>query len=86
MHANDLSYSGKPEDEIKKYKKGDEIEVKVLEIKPKEQKIKFGVKQLKEDPFNIFKDKKVNDIITVKVKSTSSKGILFHQKEVIWKF
>ena len=75
LHANDLSYTDKPEDEIKKYSKGDEIEVKVLEIKPKEQRIKFGVKQLQEDPFNQFKDKKVNDVITVRVKSTSSKGI-----------
>ena len=76
LHANDLSYSTKPDDEIKKYKKGDEIKVKVLEIKPKDLRIKFGVKQLQEDPFNIFKDKKANEVITVKVKSTSSKGIL----------
>ena len=76
MHANDLSYSSKPDEEIKKYKKGDEVEVKVLEIKSQDQKIKFGMKQLKEDPFNIFKNKKVNDILTVKVKSTSSKGIM----------
>ncbi len=76
LHANDLSYTAKPEEEIKKYNKGDEIEVKVIEIKIKEQKIKFGVKQLKEDPFNIFKDKKVNDILTVKVNSTNSRGIM----------
>ncbi len=76
LHANDLSYSGKPEDEIKKFNKGDEIEVKVLEVKPKDQRIKFGIKQLEEDPFDSFKDKKVNDILTVKVKSTSPKGIL----------
>ena len=57
LHANDLSYSSKPDDEIKKYKKGDEIEVKILEIKPKDQKIKLSVKQLKEDPFNLFKEK-----------------------------
>ncbi len=76
LHANDLSYSGKPEDEIKKYNKGDEINVKVLEVKPKDQRIKFGVKQLEEDPFDAFKDKKVNDILTVKVKSTSPKGIM----------
>ena len=81
LHANDLSYSSKPEDEIKKFQKGDEIEVKVLEVKPKEQRIKFGVKQLKEDPFNIFKDKKVNDVITVKVKSTGSKGIFVSPEE-----
>ena len=75
-HANDLSYSGKPEDDVKKFKKGDEIEVKVLEIKPEDQRVKFGVKQLGNDPFEIFKDKKVNDIITVKVKATNSKGIM----------
>ena len=76
LHANDLSYSEKPEEEIKKYKKGDEVEVKVIEIKPKDQKIKLSVKQLKEDPFNIFKNKKESDVITVKVISTNPKGIL----------
>ncbi len=76
LHANDLSYSGKPEEDIKKYNKGDDIEVKVLDIKSKDQKIKFGVKQLHEDPFNALKNKKVNDIVTVKVLSTSPKGIL----------
>ena len=34
------------------------------------------MKQLKDDPFNIFKNKKIKDILTVKVKSTSSKGIM----------
>mgnify|MGYP001345516546 FL=1 len=76
LHANDLSYTGKPEEELKKYKKNDEIEVKILDIRAKEQKIKLGVKQLQEDPFNFFKDKKVKDIVTVKVHSTSSKGII----------
>ena len=76
LHANDLSYLGKPEEQIKKYNKGDEIEVKVIEVKSKDQRIKFGVKQLQEDPFTIFKNKKINDVITVKVKSTSTKGIL----------
>ena len=76
LHANDLSYTGKPEEELKKYKKSDEMEVKILDIKAKEQKIKLGVKQLREDPFNFFKDKNVKDIVTVKVHSTSSKGII----------
>ena len=71
-----MSYSQKPEEDIKKYNKGDDIEVKVLDIKSKDQKIKFGVKQLQEDPFNALKNKKVNDIVTVKVLSTSPKGIL----------
>ena len=76
LHANDLSYIGKPEEELKKYKKSDELEVKILDIKAKEQKIKLGVKQLQEDPFNFFKGKNVKDIITIRVHSTSSKGII----------
>ena len=58
LHANDLSYSSKPEDEIKKYQKGDEIEVKVIEIKPKEQKIKFGINNYKKIHLIFLKTKK----------------------------
>ena len=75
LHANDLSYSGKPEDELKNYKKGDALKVKVLEIKKDEQKVRVGLKQLGPDPFEWFKGKKVNDVITVKVISTDNKGL-----------
>ncbi len=75
LHANDLSYSGKPEDELKNYKKGDTLKVKVLEIKKDEQKVRVGLKQLGPDPFEWFKGKKVNDIITVKVITTDNKGL-----------
>ena len=76
LHANDLSYLGKPEEELKKYKKGEKITVKILEIKKDEQKIRVGLKQLGSDPFDWFKDKKVNDVITVQVISTDSKGLI----------
>ncbi len=75
LHANDLSYIGKPEDELKKYKKGDKIKVKMLEIKKEEQKIRVGLKQLGKDPFDWFNGKKVNDTITVQVISSDSKGL-----------
>jgi len=75
LHANDLSYKGKPEEELKKYKKGDKLKVKILEIKEPEQKVRIGLKQLEKDPFDWFKDKKVNDAITVKVVSTDNKGL-----------
>ncbi len=76
LHANDLSYTNNPEDELKKFKKGDKIKVKVLEIKKEEQKIRVGLKQLSKDPFDWFKDKKVNEIITVNVVSTDNKGLM----------
>ena len=76
LHSNDLSYSDKPEDELNKYKKGDKLRVKVLEIKKNEQKVRVGLKQLQKDPFDWFKDKKINDAITVKVTSSDSKGLM----------
>jgi len=76
LHANDLAYSGKPENELKKYRKGDKIKVKILEIKKSEQKIRAGLKQLLPDPMDWFKDKKINDTVTVKVVSSDSKGLL----------
>ena len=76
LHSNDLSYTGKPEDELKKHKKGDKLRVKVLEIKKEEQKIRVGLKQLQKDPFDWFRDKKVNDTITVQVISSDSKGLV----------
>ena len=75
LHANDLSYLNKPEEELKNFKKGDKVKVKVLEIKKEEQKVRVGLKQTGSDPFDWFKDKKINDIITVQVTSTDNKGL-----------
>ena len=76
LHSNDLSYTGKPEEELKKYKKGDKVKVIILEIKITDQKVRVGLKQLQKDPFDWFKDKKINDTITVKVVSTDNKGLI----------
>tara|TARA_A100001011_G_scaffold163243_1_gene171769 strand:- start:1381 stop:3123 length:1743 start_codon:yes stop_codon:yes gene_type:complete len=76
LHANDISYTGKPEDELKKYKKTDKLKVKILEIKKSDQKVRVGLKQLQKDPFDWFEGKKVNDAITVKVISSDTKGLM----------
>ena len=81
LHSNDLSYNGNPEDELKKYKKEDKLKVKVLEIKKEDQKVSVGLKQTKTDPFEYFKNKKQNDIITVKVISSDSKKGLIVKPE-----
>ena len=76
LHCNDLTYANNPEEELKKYKKGDKLKVKVLEIKKDQQKVRVGHRQTKPDPFDWFKDKKVNDAITVKVLSSDRRGLL----------
>ncbi len=75
LHANDLSYEKNPEEEIKKYKKGQKLKVKVLEIKPDQQKLRIGLKQTQADPYEWFKDKKVNDTLTVKILNTDNRGL-----------
>ena len=75
LHCNDLTYLNNGEDELNKYKKGDKIKVKVLEIKISDQKIRVGHRQTKSDPFDWFKDKKEKQTITVKIISTDNKGL-----------
>ena len=76
LHCNDLTYFNNGEEELSKYKKGDVIKVKVLEIKITDQKIRVGLKQTQPDPFDWFKDKKINQTITVKIISTDNKGLI----------
>jgi len=76
LHCNDLTYSHNGEEELKKYKKGDKLKVKVLEIKADQQKIRVGLKQTQTDPFDWFKNKKLKDRITVKVTSSDNKGLV----------
>ena len=76
LHCNDLTYLNNGEEELQKYKKGDRLKVKVLEIKPTDQKIRVGLRQTQPDPFDWFKDKKVNRVITVKIISTDNKGLI----------
>ena len=76
LHCNDLTYLNNGEEELTKYKIGDKIKVKVLEIKTSEQKIRVGSRQTKADPFEWFNDKKVNQTITVKIISTDNKGLV----------
>ena len=76
LHCNDLTYEKNSEVELKKYKKGNKLKVKVLEIKKDQQKIRVGLRQTKADPFDWFKDKKINDAITVKVVSSDAKGLM----------
>ena len=76
LHANDLSYTGKPDEELKKYKKGTKLKVKILEINKDDSKVRIGLKQLEKDPFDWFKDKKMNDTITVKVITSDNKGLI----------
>ncbi len=76
LHCNDLTYLNNGEEELQKYRIGDKVKVKVLEIKASENKVRVGLRQTQPDPFDWFKDKSVNQTITVKIISTDSKGLV----------
>ena len=76
LHCNDLTYLNNGEEELTKYKKGDKLSVKVLEIKVSDQKVRVGLRQTQPDPFDWFKEKKINQTITVKIISTDNKGLI----------
>jgi small subunit ribosomal protein S1 len=76
LHCNDLTYLNNGEEELQKYKIGDKIKVKVLEIKASENKVRVGLRQTQPDPFDWFKDKSINQTITVKIISSDNKGLV----------
>ena len=74
LHYKEISYQENIED-LKKFKKNDILEVKILEIK--EDKIRFSKRALKRDPLDWFKEnsKKVGDIITTRIHEVLKTGV-----------
>ena len=76
MHSNDLTFNENSDVELKKYKVGEKIDVKILQIQPEEQKIRVSHRATLTDPFSWFDDKKAKQAITVKIISTDNKGLV----------
>ena len=74
LHYKEISYEENIED-LKKYKKNDVINVKIIEIK--DDKIRFSKRALNKDPLDWFNDnkKKVGDIITTRIHEVLKTGV-----------
>ena len=74
LHFKDLSYDESNQD-LKKFKKNDVIEVKVTEVK--DEKIKFSKKALDRDPMQWFDEngKKIGDVITTRIHEVMKSGV-----------
>ena len=74
LHYKEISYEENIED-LKKFKKNDTLEVKLLEVK--DEKIRFSKRALDYDPLNWFKDnnKKLGDIITTRINEVLKTGV-----------
>ena len=51
IHLSDISWEGNTEEIISKFKKGDLIKTKVLDVSVENERISLGIKQLEPDPF-----------------------------------
>lgn len=74
LHYKELSYQENIE-ELKKYKKNDIVNVKILDVK--DEKIKFSKRALEKDPLDWFKEnkKKLGDVITTRVHEVLKTGV-----------
>ncbi len=74
LHYKELSYE-ENNDELKKFKKNEELKVKIIEIK--DDKIRFSKRALVRDPFDWFKEnnKKVGDVITTRIHEVLKTGV-----------
>ena len=74
LHYKEISYDENIEN-LKKFKKNEILNVKIIEIK--DDKIKFSKRALDKDPFDWFKDnnKKVGDIITTRIHEVLKTGV-----------
>ena len=74
LHYKEISYEENIED-LKKYKKNDIIDVKIIEIK--DDKIRFSKRALEKDPLDWFKEnkKKVGDVITTRIHEVLKNGV-----------
>ena len=74
LHYRELSYNEQNQD-LKKFKKGEKIKVKIVELK--DDKLRFSVRAMDKDPFDWFKEnkKKEGSIITTRVHEVLKTGV-----------
>ena len=74
VYYKDVSYEDS-EQGLSRFKKNDNIQVKVMEVK--DEKIKLSIKALEKDPMDWLKDnkKKIGDIITTRISSVMANGV-----------
>lgn len=76
VHMSDISWEKPGEEAIAAYQKGQQIEVKVLDIDAEKERVSLGVKQLTSDPFEgVAVNFKKGDVVTCTVSAVNEAGI-----------
>lgn len=75
VHLSDIDWNMSGEEAIRRYKRGDELEAKVLDVDVEKERISLGVKQLSADPFDGEETVKRGQTVTCTVTEVVSGGI-----------
>jgi small subunit ribosomal protein S1 len=76
VHMSDIAWNKPGEEAIKDYQKGQEVEVKILDIDAAKERVSLGIKQLSSDPFEgVSVNFKKGDIVTCTVSVVQDSGI-----------
>ena len=74
-HISDLSWDRSGEAMLNEYKKGQKVQVKILDISTEKERISLGIKQLTNDPFADLAHVKEGDVVTCSVQKVSDNGL-----------
>ncbi len=81
VHVSDMSWSQRQRNPNEFYNKGDEIEVKILNIDVDNQRLSLGIKQLSEDPWQSLEGEfEEGDVITGKIVHIADFGVFLEIK------
>ena len=73
IFSKDLSWEADPKEEIKKYKVGDQVKVKI--ISSENEKVALSIREVTGNPFDEIKEKVKGDIVTCSVIETGEYGV-----------
>lgn len=75
VHMSDIDWALQGEEAIKKFKKGDEVSAKVLDVDVEKERISLGIKQVSQDPMSSSDGVKKGQTVTCTVVEIASGGI-----------
>ena len=83
LHISDMSWTRKINHPNELLKKGQKITVKILNIDEKEQRLRVGMKQVNEDPWQSMSQYKIGDVVDVEVVKIINNSLFSNMKNGI---
>ncbi len=75
VHLSDISWNENPEEAVRQFKKGDQVEAVVLAVDPERERISLGIKQLDQDPVSSYiAEHPKGTVVSGKVTEVDAKG------------